>query len=294
MVPPILVLLRPKHWVKNILVFAALFFSFSFTVPAVAVTVSVFIAFSLLASTVYVINDIADAERDSHHPTKKNRPIASGAITKSTAVIIAAVLFIVSVWWLYSVGNYVAYIGLLYFGINILYSFGLKHVAILDVIIIAIGFVLRVIIGAVAINVPVSHWIVLCTFFLALFVAFGKRRHEMVLLGEDGKSQHRQSMREYTNGFIDQMLGLSAGVAVVFYSLYTIDTNTVLRFGSDDLIYTTPIVVFGVLRYFYLLYNRDSGGDPVQLMTRDRQLQLAIVIWLVSVWLIYHNPVQLI
>lgn len=294
MVPPILVLLRPKHWVKNILVFAALFFSFSFTVPAIALTASVFVAFSLLASTVYVINDIADAERDSHHPTKKNRPIASGAVAKSTAAIVASALFAISVWWLYSIGSYVAYIGLLYFGINILYSFGLKHVAILDVIIVAIGFLLRVIIGAVAINVPVSHWIVLCTFFLALFVAFGKRRHEMVLLGEDGKSQHRQSMREYTNGFIDQMLGLSAGVAVVFYSLYTIDTNTVLRFGSDDLIYTTPIVVFGVLRYFYLLYNRDSGGDPVQLMTRDRQLQLAVIIWLVTVWLIYHNPVQLI
>ena len=279
-------LLRPTHWLKNGLVFAALFFSFSFNWLALGLAARAAVAFCLLASSVYVINDLADADRDRHHPTKKNRPIASGEITPGQAVMVTGVLLVLAGWLLFASGPYVLVVGAVYFGLNLLYSLGLKHVPIVDVMIVAAGFLLRVIAGALAINVSVSHWLVLCTFFLALFVAFGKRKHEMMIL-EDAKNDHRRSMREYTDGFIDQMLSLSATTAVVFYSLYTIDAKTIARFGGDTLIYSTPIVVFGVLRYYYLLYNRGLGGDPVKLFAKDRALLLATLIWVLMVLSIY-------
>lgn len=291
MVPPLIRLLRPTHWLKNGLVFVALFFSFSFNWPAISLAALAFVAFSFLASTVYIINDLADVKNDRNHPSKKLRPIASGAVSPNTAFGAAVILGLTSALLMYSINPKLFFAGLAYFVINLFYSFGLKNIPIIDVMIVAIGFLLRVVAGALAITVPVSHWVILCTFFLALFVAFGKRRHEMVLLGVDGRSRHRRSMQEYTEGFINQMLGLSAGTAVVFYALYTIDPATVSRFGTDRLIYTTLIVVFAVLRYYYLLYNRDLGGDPVALFYRDRQLQLAVIFWLLMVWVTYQFPI---
>lgn len=284
-------LMRPTHWLKNSLVFAALFFSFSFTWAAFLLAFRAAAAFSLLASAVYVINDLADADRDRHHPTKRKRPIASGEIKPAQAIVVIAILLIAASWLLYLSGSMVLLVGAIYFGLNLGYSGGLKHVPIVDVMIVALGFLFRVIAGALAINVSVSHWLVLCTFFLALFVAFGKRKHEMMIL-EDAKNDHRQSMREYTTGFIDQMLSLSATTAVVFYSLYTIDAKTISRFGGDTLIYSTPIVVFGVLRYYYLLYNRGLGGDPVKLFARDRALLLATLLWALMVLSVYLYNVR--
>jgi 4-hydroxybenzoate polyprenyltransferase len=287
----LLTLLRPGHWLKNGLVLAALFFSFSFTWPTLWLAVRALVAFCVLASAVYVINDLADADRDRHHPTKKNRPIASGAVQPRQAKQLATLLLLIAGWLLFLAGWPVLFVGLLYLLMNLAYSAGLKHVPIVDVMIIAMGFLLRVIAGALAIHVAISHWIILCTFFLALFVAFGKRKHEMMILDE-ARNSHRQSMREYTDGFIDQMLSLTATTAVVFYSLYTIDVQTIERFGGDTLIYSTPIVVFGVLRYYYLLYNRGLGGDPVKLFARDRALLLASLIWLLTILGVYIYNVR--
>lgn len=282
----VITLLRPGHWLKNGLVLAALFFSFSFQWPILWLALRALIAFCILASAVYVINDLADVERDRHHPTKKKRPIASGEITATQAKLLVFILLIVAGVLLYLSGWKVLVVGIIYLLMNLAYSAGLKHVPIVDVMIVAMGFLLRVIAGALAINVLTSNWIILCTFFLALFVAFGKRKHEMMVLDE-ARNNHRQSMREYTDGFIDQMLSLTATTAVVFYSLYTIDTQTIERFGGDTLIYSTPIVVFGVLRYYYLLYNRGLGGDPVKLFARDRALLLASLIWLLTILGVY-------
>lgn len=279
-------LLRPKHWAKNLLIFLPLIFAFKFDVGSFWRDILAFISFGLLASGVYIINDIFDAERDRLHPTKKDRPLASGKIKVWQALLLFTVLLALSITISIMLSSAIFWISIIYLITNILYSFGLKHLAIIDVMIVALGFVFRVMAGAYAINVPVSHWILLCTFFLSLFMAFGKRKNEMDILDSASRS-HRRSISEYTDSFIDQMIALTAGISIVFYSLYTIDQTTIARFGSDNLIYTTPIVVFAVLRYFHLLYNKKDGGDPVAIFTGDIQIISSVLIWLASVVFIY-------
>ena len=281
-------LIRPEHWIKNLLVFVALFFSFSFDRNAFYQATLAFIAFSLFASSIYIINDIFDKEKDRLHPLKRKRPIASGKIRIWQAIIIALVLIVLAVLLSYFISEKLLLIGIVYFVLNLSYSISLKHIPIVDTMIVALGFVLRVMAGAYAIDVSISHWLLLCTFFISLFLAFGKRKHEMSILDLQGERKHRKSIAEYTEGFISQMLAITAGISVVFYSLYTIDPSTVSRFGSDNLIYTTPIVVFGVLRDFYLLYNKNDGGDPVNIFSKDLPLILDVVAWIVAVLLIYY------
>lgn len=281
--------MRPQHLIKNLLVFVALIFSFSFNINSLILGTLAFLSFSLMASSLYVMNDIFDAERDRHHLLKKNRPIASRKIKIREAVVVLIILFVLSILVALNIKTTLLSVILFYFVINIFYSLGLKNYAIIDVMIIAVGFVLRVVAGAVAIGVGASHWLLLCTFFISLFLAFGKRKIEMFELENDKKSQHRKSISEYTDGFIDQMLSLSAGIAVVFYSLYTIDPATVQRFKSDNLIYSTPIVVYAVLRYFHLLYNKKIGGDPVQIFLKDKQMLFCIVVWIIFVVSAYYK-----
>ncbi len=288
-----LLLLRLKHWIKNLLIFSPLLFSFSFSSEAAGRSTLTFLAFCLLASAVYTINDILDADRDRHHPLKKGRPIASGAVSASIAKVTIGLLLVGSISFTLLVDYKILYILGLYLFLNLGYSFGLKNIPVLDVLIIAFGFVIRIFAGAAAIGVAVSHWILLTTFFLSLFLAFGKRKNEMSVLGKGiGRNRHRQSIAEYTEGFIDQMLALTAGISVVFYALYTIDQSTVERFRGDNLIYSTPIVVFGIFRYFFLLYNRNQGGDPINLIARDRQLIGSVIVWLIFVLLVYLGPLN--
>lgn len=276
-------LMRPSHWAKNILIFAALLFSFSFGQMAITRAVLAFIAFSLLASGVYVFNDLIDAKRDRHHPQKRFRPIANKKISLRTAILLFMILSYAGLALGLWLGPFVLGFCLIYFLFNILYSLGLKQVAIIDVMIIAFGFVLRVTVGAYAIGVSISHWLLLCTFFTALFLAFGKRKIEMSELDGENKYNHRRSISEYTEGFINQMLALSAGISVIFYSLYTIDPATVVRFGSERLVYTTPIVVYAILRFMHLIYNREVRSDPVQIILSDRQLLAGIFLWAAAV-----------
>jgi 4-hydroxybenzoate polyprenyltransferase len=280
----LLKLLRPKHWIKNLLLLAPLFFSFAFTWLNAGRLVVAIAAFCALSSAVYIVNDIADRERDRLHPKKRFRPIAAGKISPQAAMVVAVGLFFLGFVLAATLNYLVLAAAVVYVLMNLAYSLYLKHVAILDVMIVAACYVIRVVAGAYAIYVPLSHWIVLVTFFGALLIAFGKRKHEM---GLEGMNEHRKSAAEYTDRFIDQMLGLTAGISVVLYVFYTIDPETVKRFGSPMLVYTTPIVVFGVLRYFYQAYNRDEGGDPVQLAMEDKPLLLCLLVWLISVALIY-------
>lgn len=282
-------LLRPHHWIKNFLVFAPLFFSFSFNKGSIILASLAFVAYCLVASSIYVINDIFDADKDRHHREKKNRPIASGKVSIVQASILSVILFTLSLLVGFEINSHFVIIIIIYLIINILYSFRLKSYAIIDVMLIAFGFVLRVMAGSIAIGVITSHWLLLCTFFIALLFAFGKRKIEMHELGQGDRNNHRKSILEYTDGFIDQMLALSAGISVVFYSLYTIDLETVQRFGSDNLIYTTPVAVFGAFRYFHLLYNKKTGGDPVKIFMKDRQIVGAIIIWILMVISIYYK-----
>jgi 4-hydroxybenzoate polyprenyltransferase len=280
-------LIRPAHWLKNLLIFIPFFFAFNFDLANIEKIVGVFIAFSLFASSIYVINDIFDQKRDRLHPIKKLRPIAARKVGTWQAFIIFSVLLIMAFALSVNISMPAFWIMLFYFVINLFYSLGLKSLPIIDVMIVALGFVLRVVAGAVALSLAATHWILLCAFFISLFLAFGKRKNEMEVLKLENKSAHRKSISEYTDSFINQMLALTAGISIFSYALYTIDPSTVARFGTDNLIYTTPFVVYGIFRYFHLLYNKSDGGDPVAIFFRDIPLKIDLLVWLASILIIY-------
>lgn len=282
--------LRPHQWVKNAFVFAALIFARKLTDTEAGVrSLLAFAAFCAVASAIYLINDVADFERDRVHPKKRLRPIAAGQVQRRTAVIMAAVLGPAGLalgWWLNPSSGVTLSI---YCVMNLSYSFGLKHVVLLDVFIIALGFLLRVSMGAFAIGVGISPWLLICTFFIALFLAFCKRRHELVSLGEDAAA-HRGILAEYSTTFLDKMVSALASMTVMSYALYTIDARVIAKLGTDALVITVPLVLFGVFRYLYLVHQRQMGGSPTEIVLRDRSVQAIVGLYvLVVVWAIYFN-----
>lgn len=282
--------LRPHQWVKNVFVFAALVFARKLTdADAGLRSLLAFAAFCAVASAIYLINDVADFERDRVHPKKRLRPIAAGQVKRSTATMMAVVLGPAGLalgWWL----NTATGATLTIYGVmNLSYSFGLKHVVLLDVFIIALGFLLRVSVGAFAIGVPISPWLLICTFFIALFLAFCKRRHELVSLGDDAAA-HRGILAEYSTPFIDKMVSALASMTVMSYALYTIDARVIAKLGTDALVITVPLVLFGVFRYLYLVHQRQMGGSPTEIVLRDRSVQAIVGLYVVVVlWAIYFN-----
>lgn len=282
--------LRPHQWVKNVFVFAALIFSRSLTEPALALrALLAFAAFSLVASAIYLVNDVADFERDRLHPKKQKRPIAAGKVRRSTALGMAALLAPAGLglaFWL----NLPTGVTLTAYGLmNLSYSLWLKHVVLLDVFIIALGFLLRVTAGAFAIAVGVSPWLLICTFFIALFLAFCKRRHELESLG-DAAAAHRGILAHYSTPFIDKMIGALASMTVMSYALYTIDPRVISRVGTDALVLTVPLVLFGVFRYLYLVHIEQKGGSPTEIVLTDRGVQAVVALYgLMAIGLIYFN-----
>ncbi len=281
--------LRPKQALKNLFVFAALVFAGHLTDPVkgprnFALTVVAFFLFTLVAGSVYLLNDILDVEQDRAHPEKRRRPIASGLLPVSFAwvmmVIIAVVSLGLSLWVDLSFGIVVS----TYFVMQIAYCFALKKMVLLDVFTIAAGFVLRTVAGAMIIHVHISQWLLLCTLQLALFLGFGKRRQELVILGE-GAGKHRAILNEYSLPFLDQMINIVAGVTIVCYSVYTIESDTAKL--HPHLWITVPFVLYGVCRYLYLVYQRGWGGAPDEALRKDRMLQIAIVLWFISVMILF-------
>lgn len=282
--------LRPHQWVKNAFVFAALVFSRNLTnADAGFRALLVFAAFCAVASSIYLVNDVADYERDRVHPKKRKRPIAAGLVKRPTALVMAALLAPVGLglgWWL----NPATGATLTVYGVmNLSYSFGLKHVVLLDVFIIALGFLLRVSSGAFAIEVGISPWLLICTFFIALFLAFCKRRHELVSLGEEAAA-HRGILAQYSTPFIDKMISALASMTVMSYALYTIDPRVASRLGTDALVLTVPLVLFGVFRYLYLVHQQQKGGSPTEIVLTDRSVQAIVGLFVaLAVSLIYFN-----
>ena len=280
--------LRPKQWVKNLFVFAAIIFSqnlhngyFLFrTILAVAV-------FCALAGAQYIFNDIADLEQDKAHPLKKNRPIASGRLdpgyARGVAVkVVAGALLVALV-----LGYKFCIIAAVYFFLTLSYSLKLKDIVILDVMTIAIGFVLRVVAGAVVIDVEISSWLLLCTIFLALFLALNKRRHELILLNDNAQT-HRKILKEYSPYLLDQMIAVVTASTLMAYSLYTMSPETIVKFQTHYLNLTIPFVLYGIFRYFYLVHQKEEGGDPTTLMLTDAPLIVNTVLWLASFELILY------
>lgn len=271
--------MRPRQWTKNLFVFPAIVFAQRlWDKGAVDVTLAAFIIFCFLSSSVYIVNDIADADKDRLHPTKRNRPIASGRLPAGVALAFSLLLAAFSIALAFAINDRFVLCASLYLGLNLVYSFSLKHVVILDVIMVAAFFVLRAVAGAAAINVDISHWLLICTFLLALFIAMSKRRHELVLL-ENNASAHRASLTEYSPYLLDQMISVVTASTVMGYTLYTVDQDTVAKFGTDHLVYTVPFVVFGIFRYLYLIHQKGEGGDPDRIIVSDRPFLINLLLW---------------
>ncbi len=281
MIRDIIILFRPKHWIKNIFVIAPLVFSFSFIkLDQVIVSLIAFFCFCLAASAVYTANDLFDRDRDKLHPKKMNRPIASGRISVPIAITLTTILSIASIGISYLISPISATITLLYLLINLLYSLYLKHVALLDVFTIASGFVLRVVMGAVSIQVEISTWILLVTVFLSLFLGFGKRHNELSL---DNGQDHREVLGAYSTRLLSLFMAMSAVLTIVIYTFYTIDPVVVIRFHENRLMYTIPVVVFGVFRYMQLVIQENSGGDVAEVVLSDKFIKIAILIYLIQI-----------
>ena len=287
----LLLSLRPAQWTKNLLVFAGLLFGRRlFNLPSVLDAVSAFAVFCALSGVVYLVNDIADRDSDRLHPLKAQRPIASGALAVATAAGVALALAAVALAAAYAIGPAFALVAAGYLALQITYSFPLKHIVILDVLTIAIGFVLRAVGGAVAVQVEIGHWLLVCTILLALFIALAKRRHEIVLLA-DGAVNHRPILGEYTPYLLDQMIGVVTASTLISYVFYTISPETQAKFGTAWLGLTIPFPLYGIFRYLYLVHQREGGGSPADMLLTDRPLLTCVALWALTVALIIYRPV---
>lgn len=275
--------LRPGQWVKNGFVFAALIFARQLTDPASALIVAFAAAdFCALSSGVYLVNDVFDAAEDRLHPTKRFRAISSGILPARTAILAAVLLDLAAlvVAWRLDPGFFL--IGASYVAINISYSWFLKRVMLVDVFVIAAGFVLRVIAGAMVIHVEISPWLIVCTTLLALFLALSKRRYELVLLGDEAAAQ-RASLARYSPYYLDQLIGIVTAATVMAYALYTLSADVQTKFPGKRLDLTVPFVLFGIFRYLFLVHREHEGGDPARLLFTDRALLVVVLLWAASV-----------
>ncbi|MBR2316947.1 MAG: decaprenyl-phosphate phosphoribosyltransferase, partial [Spirochaetales bacterium] len=277
-------LIRVKQWMKNIFIFAPLIFSHHLlNIQDITKTVTVFFAFSLVSVLVYIINDIHDCKQDAIHPEKKSRPIASGTVSKSQALITGIILFIAGISIAFLVKRPQVIITLLaYLIINMLYTFFLKQIAILDVFIIAVGFCIRVIIGAVAIDVQPSQWIISTTFAISLVLGFGKRRHELLSLKQEAV-EHREILGEYTPRLLDIMIAVSSSITAISYMFYTMES------GISKLFYTFPLVLYALFRYLYLIYDKNKGGKPEEDLINDKGIIITVILWgLMIIGILYY------
>lgn len=280
----LIVAMRPKQWTKNFLIFAALIFAERlFHYHDILLVLIAFIVFCFLSSSLYIINDLVDIEQDREHPKKRNRPFASGKISKGTGIIFSVVLALISLITAFLTGKgHFFIIALTFFMLNLIYSFKLKRLPILDVLGLSLSFVLRAAAGGVIIKVFVSPWLIVCTFLLALFMAIGKRRGEIILL-EENHAKHRHVLSCYSIKLLDQMISVSTSSILIAYSLYTFTSGK-----SVALMCTIPFVIYGIFRYLYLVYQENRGENPTSIFISDRPMQINIFCWLIAVLIIFY------
>ena len=276
----LLIAARPKQWTKNALVFFGLIFSMNLFHPQmVALSVASFVIFCALSSGIYLINDLADIEKDRRHPIKCKRPLASGKLHPNVAVAVATALLVGSLGVSFYLSQAFALVALGYVALNVAYSFGLKHIVLVDVFAIAAGFVLRAVAGAVIIAVPISPWLYACTVLGALFIGFGKRRHELILL--EGKAMtHRPILQEYTAPMLDQLITIVTATTIMAYSLYTFSAPNLPK--NNAMMLTIPFVLYGAFRYLYLVHLRNAGGSPEEMLLKDKPLLLDVALWVAA------------
>jgi 4-hydroxybenzoate polyprenyltransferase len=290
-IPALLFLsLRPGQWSKNLFVFAGLIFGLQLTSGrAVLLATATFAIFCALSGTVYLFNDVADRDADTRHPLKSRRPIAAGLVSTRTAIITAGFLGVIALQASIVISPALGLVSGGYLVLLLAYSAALKHVVILDVLVISAGFVLRAAAGAVAIAVPISPWLLVCTTLLALFLALSKRRHELTLLAGDA-TEHRPILGEYSPYLLDQMIGVVTASTLMAYAFYATSPETAEKFGTDRLAWTIPFVLYGIFRYLYLVHQKRGGGSPAALLLTDKPLLACVALWAVSIVALLYSP----
>ncbi len=289
MILPLLKTMRPQQWTKNAVVFAALVFDVKLTQPYyLSRTMAAFVLLCLLSSAVYIINDLVDIEKDRQHPTKRSRPLAAGTLSKGVAIAAAIALMAAALGGAFALDGEFAALALLYFAFNVLYSFWLKNVVIVDVLVVAAGFVLRVSAGVALVDVVrFSPWLYVCMTLLALFMVLGKRRREITLL-TDNANNHRSVLANYNLQLIDQLISIVSTATVVAYTFYTFSAENLPK--NHAMMLTTPFVLYGVFRYLYLIHVRHEGGAPDELVLKDKPLLATFVMWgLAAVGVLYFS-----
>nr|WP_211175690.1 decaprenyl-phosphate phosphoribosyltransferase [Paenibacillus sp. SZ31] len=275
-------LLRPKQWTKNLLLFAALLFSFEeIRTETILATLLGFILFSLVAGCVYILNDYVDRDRDRQHPVKKFRPIASRQVNPTHALLFGIILLTLSVGTAFVMNPLFGVLCVVYFLLNVSYSFVLKHLVILDMMTIAAGFVLRAIAGGVLIHVPFTPWFLICTMLLSLFLAIGKRRNELTLL-EGNTGSHRKVLDNYSITLLDQFNTIVTTATIISYSLFTFTSDR-----SIHLMWTIPLVIYGMFRYLYLIHMKNQGGSPDRVLLEDKPILITVILYVISVVTIF-------
>ncbi|MBK8397240.1 MAG: decaprenyl-phosphate phosphoribosyltransferase [Leptospiraceae bacterium] len=283
-----ILLMRIHQWIKNVIIFAGIIFGRKLSEPdAILKSFFAFLLFSIIASCQYVINDYLDRKEDALHPEKKTRPIASGKIDPSIALLLTIIILPLSLTLAYSLNPVFFALCSFYFGFNLLYSKYLKHIVILDVMSISIGFVIRAISGAVVIGVSFSSWLLLCTFMLALFWGFSKRRGEIILLDKSAGA-HRKILEEYSPQFLDLMMSIASTMTLISYVMYTISPDTIQKMGTDKLVYTIPIVVYAIFRSLYIIYIKNMGHNPSKAILTDLSVLISGLVWVLMVTAILY------
>lgn len=281
-------LLRPKQYAKNLFVFLPLFFALEARhVDLLLQTGFAFVLFSLMASAAYIFNDYHDLEEDRSHPKKKDRPLPSGRIAPAKALVLMAALLAASLTAAYLFLSPLFWFGILYLCINVLYTLFLKHIPILDIVVIAAGFVLRIFVGGSVAQVKISPWIVTMTFLLALFLALGKRREDVLTFLEKG-TRTRKAIDGYNVPFVDAAMVAFAAITIVAYVMYTLSPDVMARFQTDTLYLTTLFVITGILRYLQIVMVENNGGSPTEILWKDLFIQLSIVGWLLTFGLLIY------
>jgi len=283
-------LVRVPQWIKNTFVFVPLLFSkHLFDEDYFLTALLAFVVFCLASSLIYVINDIIDIEADKAHPTKKKRPLPAGLISKQSAMLVTVGLAVLLIILLPQFNNEFIYFVIAFIVLNVLYSFWLKHIVILDIFSIATGFAIRVLAGAVVISVPISSWLILTTIFISLFLGVMKRHSELILVEESENVPSRKVLSQYSLNFADQMATVAAAGVVISYALYTVSERTVSAFGTENLIYTTPIVVYGIFRFMYLEYISNKGDNTTKIVFTDLQLIVTVLTYIITTVLIIYK-----
>lgn len=280
--------IRPPQWLKNLILFAGLLFAGELMIQDHAfLAIWAFVSFCLISSVIYTFNDIIDREKDRNHPIKKERPIARGELSIGVAYGVIVVFLAGGLGLAYFINMNFFYIAVGFVTFNIIYSLFLKKIVIVDVMSIAVSFVIRAYAGVLAINVPASKWLIINTLLLALFLGFGKRRHEILLL-EGNASDHRKILDKYSPYLLDQLIGVVTASVVVMYMLYTFSSEVSTKLGTENLFITIPFVVYGIFRYLYLIHKEEKGGSPTSVLLTDKPILATVILWIITVCFVLY------